>query len=95
MGQVADLVGVLLGCALASGFRVQVGDGGAVEVQSGNATRIILSSSFSEPGPVFHNLSTSPLPGGGSWAVEVDRVNVSRGMWTVRASAPSFSLRRF
>ena len=78
------------------GFHVKVAPGGAAVLTtsaSASAEHLTtVSSSFSEPGPLWHNLSVAPDAGG--WTVTVDSANAASGRWVVRANAASFRLVR-
>ena len=71
-------------------FHLNIADGGAIVLTKadGGAHLSTITSSFSEPGPVLHNLSTSS---GSGWEVSVDH---SGGVWTVEARAKTFRLKR-
>ena len=76
-------------------WTVEVSSLGAVTITIG-AARFEVSSQFSEPGPLWNNLSTAAPPTSTShaWEVAVDRARASAGTWAVTASAETFTLRR-
>ena len=58
--------------------------------------RFEVTSHFSEPGPVWNNLSTTAVEPAQTqaWGVNVDRSGAAAGTWVVMASARTFTLRR-
>ena len=77
---------------------LQVSDHGAAAIILGKA-RFEVTSQFSEPGPVWNNLSTATAAAAAqmqeeAWEVSVDRSGAAAGTWVVTASARTFTLRR-
>ena len=73
-----------------------VGENGGLEIghaDDGVKPFATVDSAFSEPGPVWHNLTATPSSAD-AWSVHVDRSKAFEGVWTVTAKAPTFSLTR-
>ncbi len=73
-----------------------VGENGGLEIghaDDGVKAFATVDSAFSEPGPVWHNLTATPSSAD-AWSVHVDRSKAFEGVWTVTAKAPTFSLTR-
>ena len=74
-------------------WALEVTDGGAAAITIGTA-RFDVTSQFSEPGPLWNNLTTARPTGSLGWRVQVNRSLASAGTWTVTASTRTFALRR-
>jgi hypothetical protein len=80
--------------AAVHGFTITVTDNGAVSVVDSTGAQLAsIVSAFSEPGPIWNNLSVAKPPPG-SWRVRVDRSKAGSGLWFVSAAASSYSLNR-
>jgi hypothetical protein len=74
-------------------FVVNVTSGGAavLSARANMAHLSTITSTFSEPGPIYYNFSESAAEG---WSVQVDRSREASGVWTVRASAKTYRVSR-
>ena len=90
----ADRVVSRLSVALgAQNFRLIIMDGGGATLTTAGGEHLTsITSFFSEPGPVWHEMGSAP--NATDWIVTVDRSRASSGIWTATANATAFHIQR-
>ena len=76
-------------------FVLHVAEGGAATLRSATTGELLstVSSSFSEPGPVWNDFGTLQPPNG-SWTVNVDTSRASEGFWAAKGVGKAFEVLR-